>query len=113
MKLFSGRNTCFQCDNVFSDSNLYCPNCGARRQENNAAIFVRRLRRVGLCALLGGAVGVIGVVILGRVFPDWSADALTRFPVLPSQFGLELIGFILGGLVGGFIYTAKECSRES
>ena len=112
MKLFSGRNTCFQCEHGFSDSNPYCPNCGAKRRENVGQLFVRRLRRSGLCLILGAALGVICVVLLGTLFPD-SWTRLSKFPLLSGKFGMELIGVALGGMVGAFLYALREYAREA
>lgn len=111
MRIFSGRNTCFQCQRAFSDSNTYCPHCGATRRENVGQLLVRRLRRVGLSLLLGVAVGVVAALLLGTLFPDWSTR-MSSFPLLSGRYGIEMIGGILGGVVSATLYTLREYARE-
>lgn len=110
LKIFTGRNTCFQCQRPFADSNLYCPNCGAKRRENSGQLFLRRFRRAAFSLILGAVVGVICVVILGLAFPDWYISTMIKFPLLSGR--MEWIGVILGGLSGSFFYTMREASRE-
>lgn len=111
MRLFDGRNTCFQCEQSFSDSNLYCPNCGAKRRENGGQNLLRRLRRAGVCLVLGAALGVVCALILNTLVPDWSAR-LHTFPLLSGRFGMELVGVTLGGMIGAFLYVLREYANE-
>lgn len=112
MNLFSGRNTCFQCGECFADSNTYCPHCGAGRRENAGQLALRRLRRASMSLILGALLGVGCVVLLAMLLPGWS-EKMQGFPLLSGHFGMELIGVVLGAMVGGFLYALREYSRES
>ena len=112
MKLLMGRLTCYQCNRAFSAVNLYCPNCGATRRENIGQTSVRRLRGAAVGLIFGALVGVVGVVILGFLFPAWSANSLAESLLLQSRFGLELVGLVLGGMIGTIVYTVMEFGRK-
>ncbi len=112
MKFLMGRLTCYQCNRDFSSVNVYCPNCGATRKENIGETSVRRLRGAIVALVFGAVVGVVAVVILGMLFPDMSANILTKYPLLPGRFGPELIGLVLGGMVGTLSYTVLELGRK-
>jgi len=46
------------------------------------------------------------------LFPDMSANMLMKYPLLPGTFGPELIGLVLGGMVGTVSYTVLELGRK-
>ena len=112
MKFLMGRLRCYQCNRSFSAVNLYCPNCGATRRENIGQTSARRLRGAAVALVFGAVVGVVAMVILAMLYPDMSANMLMKYPLLPGTFGPELIGLVLGGMVGTVSYTVLELGRK-
>jgi hypothetical protein len=106
--------TCYQCHNVFSDEEPFCPNCGAIRKTNPAQAGIRMVQRFGKGALIGAIIGLgvgfvasILYIVYGHVFKN-----------LVAGFELDTIkmfcgiGLVCGALIGGLARIVREFVRE-
>lgn len=112
MKILAEQATCAQCHCDLTGTNLYCPNCGARRKEDTVQVALRRLRGVALSALAAAVVAAVATGILGVVFPRWPTVVARKFSLLPSTLAMHLIGMLLGGMIGAVVYALKEFARD-